>query len=272
MTLDLSAAHVPLRLELIRDELAASRLGKEFHYFDEIASTNTRARGLADEGAFEGEIIIAEAQTAGRGRLGRRWASPPFANLYLSLILRPKLPPAEVPQVTLMAAVALADTIDGFVPVAPMIKWPNDIIVEGKKLAGILTELSCSEGRADYVILGIGINLNYPMEMMPEEIRSRATSVLQLSGRPVSRECVLKRLIHDLDRCYGELEDFGFAPLAARWQARFGLRDRRVRVELLDQSVNGVARGIDRDGALLLQDDSGTLQRIVAGDVIPVEN
>jgi BirA family biotin operon repressor/biotin-[acetyl-CoA-carboxylase] ligase len=124
----------------------------------------------------------------------------------------------------------------------------------------------------DYVILGIGINLNCTVEMMPEDIRQRATSVLQLTGALVSRESVLKRLIQDLDRCYGVLEDFGFAPLAARWQARFALRDRRVRVELLDHSVTGVARGIDRDGALLLEDDNGMLQRIVAGDVIPVEN
>jgi BirA family transcriptional regulator, biotin operon repressor / biotin---[acetyl-CoA-carboxylase] ligase len=272
VTPDLSAVQVPLRLELLRDELTASRLGKKFHYFDDIASTNTHARSLAEGGAMEGEVVIAEAQSAGRGRLGRHWASPPFANLYLSIVLRPKLPPAEVPQITLMAAVALADTVEAFVPMPPVIKWPNDILIEGKKLAGILTELSCTAERVDYVILGIGINLNCTVEMMPEDIRQRATSVLQLTGAVVSRESVLKRLIQDLDRCYGELEDFGFAPLAARWQARFALRDRRVRVELLDHSVTGVARGIDRDGALLLEDDNGMLQRIVAGDVIPVEN
>ncbi len=247
-------------------------MGKKFHYFEEIASTNTHSRSLADGGALEGEVVIAEAQSAGRGRLGRRWVSPQFANLYVSFVLRPKLAPAEVPQITLLAAVALADTIETFVPVAPTIKWPNDILVEGRKLAGILTEVSCTAEGVDYVVLGIGINLNYPVEMMPQEIRHRATSVLQLTGTPVRRESVLKRLIHDLDRCYGELEDFGFAPLAVRWQARFGLRNRRVRVELLDQSVIGVARGIDRDGALLLQDESGALQRIIAGDVIPVEN
>ena len=272
MTPDLSAVHVPLRLALLRDELSASRLGKKFHYFDDIGSTNTAARSLAEGGAMEGEVVIADAQSAGRGRLGRRWASSPFANLYFSLVLRPKLAPAEVPQITLMAAVALADTVAAFVPDAPTIKWPNDILIGGKKVAGILTELSCTAERVHYVILGIGINLNYPAEMMPVDIRQRATSVLHLTGAPVSRESVLKRLIHDLDRCYGDLEDFGFTPLAARWQARFALRDRRVRVELLDQTVTGVARGIDRDGALLLEDDNGMLLRIVAGDVIPVEN
>ncbi|HVO91540.1 MAG TPA: biotin--[acetyl-CoA-carboxylase] ligase [Terriglobales bacterium] len=271
MALDLTAVHVPLRLEPIRAELAVSRLGNRFHYFEQISSTNNRARELAEGSAPEGEVVVAEAQSAGRGRVGRHWVSPAWANLYLSTILRPNLQPAEVPQITLMAAVALADTLESFVPVPPTIKWPNDILVAGKKLAGILTEVSCDAEGVDYVILGMGINLNYPEAMMPDEIRHRATSVLQLTGRPVSRESVLKRLIRDLDRCYGELEDSGFAPLAARWQARFGLRDRRVRVELLDQRIIGVARGIDRDGALLLEDESGARQRIVAGDVVPVE-
>lgn len=272
VVLDGSATQAPLRLELVREGLSASRLGKAFHYYDEIGSTNAQARAMAEGGASEGAVVVAEAQSAGRGRLGRPWDSPPFVNLYLSVVLRPKLPPGEVPQITLMAAVAVADALEDFIPIAPAIKWPNDILVEGKKLAGILTELSCDADRVDYVILGIGINLNYPAHEMPEAIRHRATSVLQLTGAPVSRESVLRRLIHDLDRCYGDLEVSGFPALAARWQARFGLRDRRIRVELLDQSVSGVARGIDRDGALLLEDESGALQRIVAGDVIPVES
>ena len=268
----LSATHVPLRVDQSIDGLAAGRLAAKFHYFSEIASTNSHARELAEAGAGEGEIVIAEAQSAGRGRLGRRWASPPYANLYFSVILKPQLAPAHVPQVTLMAAVALADTVAAFVPDEPAIKWPNDILVGGKKLAGILTELSCDAERVHYVVLGVGVNLNYPVQMMPEEIRARATSVFELTQKTVSRESFLKRLIQALDRCYGELEASGFSALAARWEARFGLRGRRVRVELLGQTVIGWAKGIDQDGALLLEDNSGKLQRIVAGDVIPVEN
>ena len=268
----LTAAHVPLRVEEIRDALVGTRLGTKFHYFSEISSTNTHARALAENGAGEGEIVIADAQSAGRGRLGRRWASPPYANLYFSIILRPQLAPAHVPQTTLMAAVALADTVAAFIPGLPTIKWPNDIMLDGKKLAGILTEVSCDAERVNYVILGIGVNLNYPREMMPDEIRERATSVFESTQKTVSRESFLKGLIHALDRCYGELEVSGFTAIAARWEARFGLRGRRVRVESFDQAVIGRAKGIDRDGALLLEDDSGALQRIVAGDVIPVEN
>ena len=217
-------------------------------------------------------MVVAESQSQGRGRLGRRWESPPFANLYVSILLRPKLSPAHVAQITLMAAVALAEVVEGFVPEKPAIKWPNDILIGGKKLAGILTEAACSAERVEYVILGIGVNLNYACSAMPEEIRRRATSVLEAGGRPVQRESFLQRLIQGVERCYGELEQAGFDALAARWESYFAWRGRRVRVELLDQVTTGTARGIDRDGALVIVDDGGIAHRILAGDVILVEN
>jgi BirA family transcriptional regulator, biotin operon repressor / biotin---[acetyl-CoA-carboxylase] ligase len=263
-------ADLPLDLNSIRQRLARQRLGTEFHYFAEIGSTNSHARRLAEQGARQGELVIADSQTDGRGRLGRYWVSPPNVNLYISFILRPKLPPARAPQITLMAAVALAETLQSFLPVPPSIKWPNDITVNGKKLAGILTEVNCGTESVEFVILGIGLNVNYPVDLMPEEIRQRATSVLVERQNKVSREDLLWRLIQDLDRCYGELEANGFAPLAPRWEAYFGWRGQRVRVELLDQVAFGIARGIDHDGALLLEDDHGRLQRVIAGDVTPV--
>jgi BirA family biotin operon repressor/biotin-[acetyl-CoA-carboxylase] ligase len=261
-----------LSLVELRQGLAAKRLGGIFHYFPELDSTNIYARQLAENGAREGEIVIAEAQTQGRGRLGRRWQSPPFANLYFSVILRPQLPPAHAPQITLMAAVALAETVESFIRQSSTIKWPNDILVGGKKLAGILTEAACDSERLHYVILGVGVNLNYRLAAMPDEIRARATSVAELNGKSVSRESFLRRLIHDLDRCYGELEEAGFSSLAPRWEAHFGLRGQRVRVENFDQNVTGWARGIDRDGALLVEDELGAVKRVIAGDVIPLES
>jgi BirA family biotin operon repressor/biotin-[acetyl-CoA-carboxylase] ligase len=263
---------VALTLAGLRQGVTAKRLSGPFHYFSEIDSTNSAARRLAEAGAPEGSIVIAESQTHGRGRLGRRWQSPPLANLYFSVVLRPGLAPSQAPQITLMAAVALAETLAQFVPQAAAIKWPNDILVNGRKLAGILTDAACHAERLDFVILGIGVNLNYRASAMPMEIRERATSVIELTGAPVDRESVLKRLIHDLDRCYGELEEAGFASLAPRWEAHFYLRGKQVRVELLDQIVTGRATGIDRDGALLVELPGGALQRIIAGDVIPVEN
>jgi BirA family biotin operon repressor/biotin-[acetyl-CoA-carboxylase] ligase len=263
-------ADLPLDLNSIRQRLPGQRLGTEFHYFAEISSTNTYARRLAEQGARQGELVVADSQTDGRGRLGRHWVSPPNVNLYISFILRPKLPPARAPQITLMAAVALAETLQSFLPVPPSIKWPNDITVNGKKLAGILTEVNCGTESVEFVILGIGLNVNYPVDLMPEEIRQRATSVLVERQNKVSREDLLWRLIQDLDRCYGELEANGFAPLAPRWEAYFGWRGQRMRVELMDQVAFGIAKGIDHDGALLLEDDHGRLQRVIAGDVTPV--
>ncbi|HKY07517.1 MAG TPA: biotin--[acetyl-CoA-carboxylase] ligase [Candidatus Binatia bacterium] len=248
------------------------RLKPHFHYFQEIGSTNTQARALAEAGAREGAIVIAERQTQGRGRLGRAWESPPFTNLYLSIVLRPTLAPRHAPQITLAAAVALVETAASFLSTAPAIKWPNDILVNGKKMAGILTEAACTAGRVEYVVLGIGLNVNYRVEAMPDGLRERATSMAVLLGKNVSRESVLARLIRDLDRCYGELEDAGFEALRQRWEAHFGWRGRRVRVDLGDREVLGRALSIDREGALIVEDEQGRRQIIVAGDVIPLES
>jgi len=261
----------PLDLTKVRTGLNTHRVGATIHYFSEIGSTNTYARARAARGAAEGEVIVAETQTAGRGRLGRRWESPPCANLYFSVILRPALAPAEAAQLTLMAAVALADAVAGFVPCAPAIKWPNDILIEGKKLAGILSEAACTAERLEYVVLGVGININYPRHLMPEELRGRATSLLEEAGCPIERESLFRRLIQHLDRCYGDLEQSGFEPMARRWQSRFALRGRRVRVDSSDPVLIGRALGVDRDGALLIEADDATVHRVIAGDVIPVE-
>jgi BirA family biotin operon repressor/biotin-[acetyl-CoA-carboxylase] ligase len=171
-----------------------------------------------------------------------------------------------------MAAVALADTIASFIGTPPTIKWPNDILVGGRKLAGVLTESSCDSERIEFVILGIGVNLNYPIASMPELIRQRATSILGLTQENIEREAFLERLIQDLDRCYGELEELGFDSLALRWEAFFGLRDKGVRVEMMDKMIIGTAKGIDRDGALIVEDGRGERQRIVAGDVFSLED
>jgi BirA family biotin operon repressor/biotin-[acetyl-CoA-carboxylase] ligase len=261
----------PLRIREVENGLASKRLGTRFHYFHEIDSTNDYARLLAERGEPQGAIVVAEQQNRGRGRLGRRWVSPPYANLYCSIILRPKLPPAHAPRITLTAAVALADAIESFAPAAPAIKWPNDIMAGGKKLAGVLTEAASNPQRVEFVILGIGVNVNFPLDSMPPELRERATSLSVLAGRSVSREGFLRRLIHDLDRCYGILEETGFAALAPLWDARFGLRGQRVRVEMTDRTINGRAIGIDADGALVIESPDGGCQRIVAGDVIPVD-
>jgi BirA family biotin operon repressor/biotin-[acetyl-CoA-carboxylase] ligase len=260
-----------LRIRAVEQALETRRLGTRFYYFPELDSTNNYARALAESGAPEGVVVIAEQQSQGRGRLARRWASPAYVNLYCSIILRPALPPARAPQITLTAAVALSETIASFSPVSPTIKWPNDILAGGKKLAGVLTEAVSDARQIDFVVLGIGVNLNYSLEAMPAEIRERATSLSILTGQRINREDFSRRLIQALDRCYGILEAEGFAALAPLWDARFGLRGRAVRVEMIDGSITGRALGIDADG-LLIVECGGALQRIVAGDVIPLDD
>ncbi len=259
-----------LRLDKIAVGWDGRRLGVKLHYYFEIDSTNKRARELAEKGALEGEIVIAEQQNRGRGRLGRTWISPPFINLYLSIILRPKLVPADAAQITLMAAVALADTVACFTPDPPSIKWPNDILLDGKKVAGILTESSITAERVNYVILGIGVNLNFPAALMPDMIRERATSVIECAGNPIDREAFLGRLIHDLDRCYGILGEAGFEAIAPRWEAHFNFHGKRVRIEMGDEALVGIAKGMDRDGALIVECEDGQCHRVLAGDVIPL--
>ena len=260
-----------LDISRVSARLSPNRLGARIHCLREIGSTNSHARELAERGASEGEIIIAESQTHGRGRLGRRWESPAFVNLYLSVILRPRLAPRQAPQITLTAAVALVEAVGSFLPRPASIKWPNDILVDGKKLAGILTEAACDAERIAYVVLGIGLNVNYQVDAMPDELRQRTTSIAALTGKNVSREAVLARLIQHLDRCYGELEESGFESLRSRWQAYFAWRGRRVQAEVGDQKVIGMAQGIDGEGALIVEDEQGRRRRIVAGDVLLLE-
>lgn len=267
-------AATPLQIDQVREGAEKRRLGKQIHYFVELESTNTYAFKRAQEGGAEGEIVVSEGQTHGKGRMGRHWVSPAYVNLYFSVILRPKFPPACAPQLTLMSAVALAETFQSFVPQTPEIKWPNDIMVGGKKLAGILAESSCESNKILFVIIGMGVNLNYPHELMPEGIRKTATSTLILTQKEMDRSAFMRRLIHNLDQCYGELEDNGFAPLARRWESFFHLKGKKVRIEMgspSGQPIWGRAVGIDEDGALLLVDDQGAMIRIVAGEVIPVD-
>jgi BirA family biotin operon repressor/biotin-[acetyl-CoA-carboxylase] ligase len=262
-------AAAPLSIDAIRAGLSGVRFAREIHCFARIDSTNVYARRRAEQGAAEGEVVVADEQTAGKGRLGRAWVSPPRANLYLSLILRPELDPARVPQLTFTAAVALAETVQGFCGASPEIKWPNDILIDGKKLAGILSECSVQSGRVLYAILGIGVNLNYPEALMPEEIRTRATSLMAVLDREVDRNLFAALLISRLERCYLDLLTGGFGRMAPRWEGFFKSNGRKVRVETADRTLHGIVRGIDPEGALLVEDDCGTTRRIVAGDVIP---
>lgn len=230
-----------------------------------VDSTSRLAIDLAREGAPEGTAVVAERQTAGRGRLGRTWESPARLNLYLSVILRPEIPPAEVPRIALVAAIAVAEAIERTSALEPSIKWPNDVLLGGRKAAGILTELEAEADRVRFVVLGIGVNLNATREDFPPELRDKATSIAVEKGHPVDRAAFAAALLARLDEDYDELLVRGFGGLRARYEARHALAGRRVTVAGA-RGIEGTVLGIDEEGALLLETDRG-VERVFSGEV-----
>ncbi len=248
--------------------LDTRRLGRRVDVYPELASTNRTARALAEAGEPEGAVVIAEAQTRGQGRMGRHWVSPPGLNLYISFILRPRLAPAESAKITLLTAVALAETLEEHLPRAPRIKWPNDILLGGLKAAGVLSELACENERTLFVIVGIGVNLNYPRALMPPEIRERATSVMEEAGAAVDRPRVARSLVRHLENRYIEFEAHGFAPIARRWNECARMEGCRVRAHTADGERAGRVRELDGSGFLVLDCGGGRTERVVSGDVV----
>jgi BirA family biotin operon repressor/biotin-[acetyl-CoA-carboxylase] ligase len=268
---------VPDRLypEEILAGLPTRWLAREIRYFESIDSTNRVGFDLAREGAAHGTAVIAEAQTAGRGRLGRSFYSPPHRNLYTSVVLRPPLSASAAATVILAAAIAVAETVAESLasPGAVEIKWPNDVLLEGLKTSGILMELSAEATRVGFLVLGIGVNLNVDRESFPEEFRSLATSLASHSGRPVDRAHFTRRLFVTLEGVLDVHAEAGWEALRPRFQEFFRMPGRPIRVsDLAEGESAGVCRGIDRDGALLLERDDGERIRVLAGDVTIIKD
>ena len=257
---------VPDRLSLaeIAPHLTGSWRRIESH--ETIDSTQSRARVLAREGATEGATVIAETQTAGRGRLGRTWHSPAGMNLYCSIVLRPALAPAAVPQLALVAGLAVADAIEAVTALPVRIKWPNDVVIEDRKLAGILMEMDAELERVHYAIAGIGVNLNLPRDAWPPELRDRATSLAAESGRPVDRAAFAARLLAEFEVRYRQYLGGGLGAMRADWEARSSLTQRTVTVAGPAGTLTGRVLGLGDDGALRL-DVNGREERVVAGEV-----
>jgi BirA family biotin operon repressor/biotin-[acetyl-CoA-carboxylase] ligase len=251
----------------VKPILRTKWMGKTIHHFQTIDSTNYKAYQLALIGAEEGEVVIAESQKKGRGRLGRHWFSPSFLNLYLSVILRPKIPPQQASIITLMAAVATAEAIEKFSGLKPSIKWPNDILLRSRKVAGLLNEIQSEMDQIHFVILGIGVNLNMDERMFPKEIRSTATSLKKEMGQTISRKAFLQSLLGELEEWYGIFLKEGGAAVLKAWKDRAQIEGKRVKVTSFGETVVGVAVDVDSDGALILRTQDGDEKRIVAGDM-----
>lgn len=264
------SAHVPLSIEDIRRARAGARIGCCLHYCESVNSTNTLALQLARDGAPDGTVVMAETQTKGRGRLGRSWVSPPYRNLYLSAVLRPAIAASAAPQLTLVAGVAVAETVRQWAPRAA-IKWPNDVLIDGRKVAGILTEMEAEEGRVGVVILGIGVNLNSEATDFPEELRDRAIGLCTAAHGLVDRDAVATRLLSRLEERYELFLREGFAAIRPLWEGLSCLTGRRVDIDGGGERYTGVVIGLGADGTLRLHGPAGEEISVVAGDVTVVD-
>ncbi|HEX4456892.1 MAG TPA: biotin--[acetyl-CoA-carboxylase] ligase [Polyangia bacterium] len=252
---------------VVQPRLATDWLGRAWRHLPTTGSTNDEAAAWARAGAPAGAVVVADTQTRGRGRLGRRWHSPPGASLYCSVVLRPPLPPYRVPPLTLAAGVAVAEALTAL-DITPQLKWPNDVLLDGKKVAGILTEMSSDLDRVHHVVVGIGVNLN--TRDFPDELAAIATSAALVRGAPVVRAdfaaALCARLEHWFDRFVAE----GPAVVAAAWKQHARIFGRRVRVTAGRDVLEGTAEDLEDDGALRLRLDDGRTTRVIAGEVTPL--
>jgi BirA family biotin operon repressor/biotin-[acetyl-CoA-carboxylase] ligase len=258
--LDLSA----LSVESIKRGLKTELIGQSIVYYSSIGSTNEVLKELAAQGAPEGTLVIADEQTGGKGRLGRKWLAPRSTSLLMSLLFRPDLPPGQAPRLTMICSLAIAHAIEGLTGLPVGLKWPNDIFVRGKKAGGILTESGATGGRLDYVVVGMGLNVNLAISALPE-LRGMATSLSQELGREVSRLELLWRILGGIEARYNSLRR-GESP-HEEWAARLITLGREVQVATPDGVLAGWAEGVDADGALILRTPDGQRERILAGDV-----
>jgi BirA family biotin operon repressor/biotin-[acetyl-CoA-carboxylase] ligase len=247
--------------------LGTAEIGRTIHHHAELASTNDEAHRLADAGARHGEVVLAEAQTRGRGRRGRTWLAPPGKSIALSVILRPSIPAARASEITLAAAVAVCEAARELGAATARIKWPNDVECQGRKLAGILTELRAEGERTRHVVLGIGLNCGLLPEDFPEELEESATSLRIEKGEDVPRALACARLLEALDEWLALHDLEGFPPVRDRWRQLSSTLGRRVRVELEPGLVEGDAVDLAEDGALIVRTPDEVLTRVMAGDV-----
>lgn len=261
---------IPDRLypEEIKDGLKTRRMGqKKILHFSTLSSTTEPAREEAQKGCGEGTLVVAEEQTGGRGRLGRVWYSPQYKGIFLSMVLRPPVNPNEVARVTMIASVALTLAINKETGVAAGIKWPNDLLVKGKKVCGILADLSAEMDRVNYLVLSAGINANHEPEDFPGDIKDTATSLKIASGQPVDRARLVRSCLEFFEHWYDLWLDQGFEPVLSRWKELSVSLNCPVRIHTLNQSWEGWAEDVDADGALLLRLPNGETQKLVSGEV-----
>ncbi len=257
-----------LRPQELREGLKTVCIGQgEIRYFERTDSTNLRAKAMAADGAPEGTLVIAEEQTQGRGRRGRNWFSPPGAGIYLSLIMRPDILPQEAPRFALLTAAAVAEAVREITALETRIKWPNDILVGGRKLGGILTEVSMEMDKVEYMIVGLGLNVNLAREAFPSDLQEIGTSIQMEMGRHLHRLPLVRRIIERFEETYQGYQRHGFAPIRKRWQDFTDMIGRTVEVDTMGRRLTGEVLDFDEDGYLVVREHNGVPVRLFSGDV-----
>jgi BirA family biotin operon repressor/biotin-[acetyl-CoA-carboxylase] ligase len=240
----------------------------EFHIerFDEVSSTNDVARRLAEQGHGEGTVVVAGTQTAGRGRRGRPWHSPQ-GGIWLSLILKPRLDPQSLPAIGLLASVAVAEAIEEMSGLRAGLKWPNDILLNGRKAGGVLSEVDLDKMGGGQIILGIGFNLNVDLEQLPEEIGRTSTSLKEEIGRWTSEEEFVSLFLRKFDVKYSQIGKEGSSQVLNRWRELSTSLGSRVAIRTVTGVFVGTTLDVDEDGALIVETDHGEMRRFLSGDV-----
>ncbi|PEB52604.1 biotin--[acetyl-CoA-carboxylase] ligase [Bacillus pseudomycoides] len=242
-------------------------IGRTVYFEESVESTQHIAARLAYEGAAEGTIVVAEEQTSGRGRLSRKWYSPKGTGIWMSIILRPSIPVHHAPQLTLLAAVSVAQAIEKCTGVSVGIKWPNDILIHGKKAVGILTELQADPDKINAVIMGIGINVNQRQEHFADEIQQIATSLAIESGEPIVRAELMQQIFLQMEKLYQEYVKNGFSVIKLLWESYAVSIGKEITARTLKQTIIGVAKGITEDGVLIVEDYQGHVHHIHSADI-----
>jgi len=272
--------HLGYKLVSIPDSLIPSEIkwklktkvfGRSVISYRKVDSTNLIAYELAEKGMKEGAVILADEQVKGRGRHGRHWSSPSKGGIYMSCILRPSIAPNEISRITLLAAIAVAQAIRDFSSLEVTIKWPNDIMIDQKKLCGILTEMKAEQDSVDFVVLGIGINVNSSKSELPKGASSIKEELRGRSGKIVlSRVELTKKVLEKLEEYYNLMKSEGFEPIIDIWKDLSVMIGSRVKVSLHGKTFEALAHDIDPDGALVVRTESGVLEKISSGDVLMV--
>lgn len=242
-------------------------IGRDIRVFEQTTSTNDVIEKLARDSVREGVVVFAESQTRGRGRLGRKWLSPSHKGLWFSILLRPDMRPQQTTQLTVASAVALHRAVARETKMRPEIKWPNDILLRGKKVCGILTEMSAEQDKVRYVILGIGIDVNLNANEFPAELKKTATSLKIETGESRSRAALAAAILGELDKVYADICAGKFSGIADEWEEHCATIGKNVTVQVGDRKIRGTAESLDDAGALLLRTEHGRLEPIFGGDV-----